>query len=181
MKSFGAWPKRYAVGLLPVGDFLSLGIEGSQLDVEDQRGVGRDRALRRLAVAKGIRDVYLPTVTDMHVLQSRGETVNNSADSKLCRRGLIHGNGMTQRRVKLIAVGITGRGDQPTGIVCPHGVGIDGADRSGSPAPWRRERPNKSCSYSANRQTPSRYRRSPNRRQVACCLPQRQAVPHSIF
>ena len=68
----------------------------------------------------------------MHVLQSRGKTINNQADSKLRRRGLIHGNCMSQRRVELIAVGIARGGNQPAGVVRPHGVGIEGTGRTGA-------------------------------------------------
>ena len=76
----------------------------NQLNVEDERGATRNAGLGVFAVAHLCRNVKLPLVTNVHLLQGDDPTVNQVAES--------HGNRCAANaRIELLAV------DGPAGIV----------------------------------------------------------------
>ena len=58
-----------------------------ELQVKHERGIGRNRALRRCAVTELPRDIYNPAVADAHVLQRSGEAGHGGTYEEMRRSG----------------------------------------------------------------------------------------------
>ena len=66
-------PERKAERLFPIGWHYAGAIEGAELHIEDEHGVGREEGRSGGAVAQLLGDVDAPEVADVHPLQDGGE------------------------------------------------------------------------------------------------------------
>lgn len=67
----------------PVWHRCTNAVIGFQLDVVDQCGIGWNVCKAVHTVAQLARDVHLPTVSDVHILERRGEALHVVADGHL--------------------------------------------------------------------------------------------------
>ena len=59
----------------PVRNALARMVIGYERDVEDEHGISWDVGFLLFSVCQLLRDIYLPMVADVHVLQSGAKTV----------------------------------------------------------------------------------------------------------
>lgn len=111
---------------VPIGHGGTGMIEGCQGNVEDENAVGGDgRTAARGTIAQSVGDVDRPAVAHVHIGDCRGKAIDETAGGRLVGHGRAGVERAREALIELIALGIAGRGDEPSGIVHAHGVGVE--------------------------------------------------------